>query len=53
MLNPEIRVPLWGLVYHGCLQSYWYWGDSANHMPELMGLRDAFCTLYGLPQRCG
>lgn len=50
LLNPEIRVPLWGLVYHGCLQSYWYWGDSANHMPELMGLRDAFCVLYGLPQ---
>ena len=50
MLNPELRVPLWELVYHGCVQSYWYWGDSANHMPELLELRDAFCVLWGLPQ---
>ena len=50
MLNPELRVPLWELVYHGCVQSYWYWGDSANCMPELMELRDMFCCLWGLPE---
>lgn len=50
MLNPELRVPLWELVYHGCVQSYWYWGDSANCMPELIWLRDMFCCLWGLPE---
>ena len=50
MLDPVLRAPLWELVYHGCLQSYWYWGDSANCMPDLMPLRDAFCVLYGLPE---
>ena len=49
MLNPKYRVPLWELVYHGCVQSYWYWGDSTNCMPELMRLRDKFCKLWGLP----
>ena len=49
-LNPAHRVPLWELVYHGYVQSYWYWGDSANSMPELMNVRDCFCLLYGLPQ---
>ena len=49
MLNPKYRVPLWELVYHGCVQSYWYWGDSTNCMPELMRLRDKFCELWGLP----
>ncbi len=50
MLNPRVRVPLWELVYHGCVQSYWYWGDSANCMPELTALRDLFCRLWGLPE---
>ena len=50
MLYPELRVPLWELVYHGCVQSYWYWGDSANCMPELIWLRDMFCCLWGLPE---
>lgn len=50
MLNPELRVPLWELVYHDCVQSYWYWGDSANCMPELILLRDMFCCLWGLPE---
>lgn len=50
MLNPKYRIPLWELVFHGCVQSYWYWGDSANCCPELLPLRDRFCALYGLPQ---
>ena len=49
MLNPKYRVPLWELIYHGCVQSYWYWGDSTNCMPELIELRDKFCKLWGLP----
>lgn len=49
MLNPEYRVPLWQLVFHDCMTSYWYWGDSHNSCPELMPLRDLFCLLYGEP----
>ena len=49
MLNPIYRVPLWELVYHDCVVSYWYWGDSTNSCPELMKKRDLFCSLYGLP----
>lgn len=50
MLNPKVRVPLWELIYHGHVQSYWYWGDSANCMPELTKKRDNFCRLWGLPE---
>ncbi len=50
MLNPKYRIPLWELVFHGSVQSYWYWGDSANCCPELLSTRDRFCALYGLPQ---
>ena len=49
MLNPRYRVPLWELVYHDCMVSYWYWGDSTNCCPELMPLRDLFDALYALP----
>ena len=49
MLNPKYRIPLWELVYHDCVVSYWYWGDSSNCCPELMPLRDLFDVLYGEP----
>jgi hypothetical protein len=49
MLNPKYRVPLWELVYHDCMISYWYWGDSHNCCPEYMPRRDLFLNLYGLP----
>ena len=49
MLNPRYRIPLWELVYHDCVVSYWYWGDSSNSVPELMPLRDLFDALYGEP----
>ncbi len=49
MLNPLYRVPLWELVYHDCVISYWYWGDSSNCCPELIKSRDLFNTLYGTP----
>lgn len=48
MLNPKYRVPLWELIYHGCVQSYFYWGDSNNCCPELMEQCDRFLLLYGL-----
>lgn len=49
MLNPQLRVPLWELVYHDCMISYWYWGDSSNCCPELTPIRDLYNVLYGLP----
>ncbi len=49
MLNPVWKIPLWELVYHDCVVSYYYWGDSSNSCPELMEKRDLFCALYGLP----
>ena len=49
MLNPRYRIPLWQLVYHDCVVSYWYWGDSSNCCPELMIFRDLFDALCGEP----
>lgn len=43
------RLPLFGLVYHGCVVSYGYWGDSNNKLPALWGKRDLFNALYGEP----
>lgn len=49
MLNPRYRIPLWELIYHDCMVSYWYWGDSSNCCPELLPRRDLFNLLYGQP----
>ncbi len=43
------RLPLFSLVYHGCVVSYWYWGDTNNKLPALWGKRDLFNALYGAP----
>ena len=43
------RLPLFDLVYHGCVVSYWYWGDYNNKLPALWGKRDLFNALYGEP----
>lgn len=45
------RYPLWELVFHDCVVSTWYWGDSTGHLrhaaPELGYKKDAFNILYG------
>jgi hypothetical protein len=41
------RVPLWELVFHDCVVSTWYWGDSSNRIPEGWAKRDLFNILYG------
>ena len=46
-LGPQYRIPLFELVYHDCVVSYWYWGDSSNRVPELWDERDLFNALYG------
>ncbi len=52
-LGHRYRVPLWELVFHDCVVSYWYWGDSTDFLyrvaPELSDKKDAFNILYGTP----
>ncbi len=43
------RLPLWELVYHDCVVSYWYWGDYSNKAPAIWAERDLFNALYGTP----
>lgn len=47
LLNPAYRVPLWELVYHDCVASYWYWGDSSCCCVERMHKKDLWNILYG------
>jgi hypothetical protein len=47
--GPYYRIPLFELVYHDCVVSYWYWGDSSNRLPEFWDARDLFNALYGTP----
>ncbi len=52
-LGHRRRLPLWELVFHDCVVSYWYWGDSTDFLyrvaPELSDKKDAFNILYGTP----
>jgi len=46
-IGPYYRIPLFELVYHDCIVSFWYWGDSSNRLPGFWRLRDLFNLLYG------
>ncbi len=50
-ISHEHRVPLWELVFHDCVVSTWYWGDSSDFLleaaPEITSKKDAFNVLYG------
>jgi len=50
-IGHEFRVPLWELVFHDCVVSTWYWGDSSDFLlaaaPEVTAKKDAFNVLYG------
>ncbi len=48
-VGEKYRIPLWELVYHDCMVSYWYWGDYNNKLPKLWKKRDLFNILYGTP----
>ncbi len=48
-LGHRYRLPLWELVYHECVVSYWYWGDYNNKLPALWDKRDQFNALYAVP----
>lgn len=45
------RAPLWELVFHDCVITTWYWGDTNGWLhaiaPELTAKKDAFNILYG------
>jgi hypothetical protein len=47
--GPYYRLPLWELVYHDCVVSYWYWGDYNNKLPAVWDRRDLWNALYGTP----
>lgn len=49
MVGPSYRIPLWELVYHDCIVSQWYWGDSSNKAPEVWDKRDLINILYATP----
>jgi hypothetical protein len=50
-IGHERRVPLWELVFHDCVVTTWYWGDSSDFLleaaPEVTAKKDAFNILYG------
>jgi hypothetical protein len=46
-VGPVYRVPLFELVYHDCVVSYYYWGDASNRLADWWAVRDLFNTLYG------
>ncbi|MBN2442106.1 MAG: carbohydrate binding domain-containing protein [Spirochaetales bacterium] len=46
-VGPYYRIPLFELVYHDCIVSFWYWGDASNRLPEVWRIRDLFNLLYG------
>ncbi len=48
-LGETYRLPLFELVYHGCVVSYWYWGDHNVKFPSMWWKRDLFNALYGTP----
>jgi hypothetical protein len=45
------RAPIWELVFHDCIATTWYWGDSTDYLyqaaPETIERKVAFNVLYG------
>ncbi|MHB1460455.1 MAG: glycoside hydrolase [Armatimonadota bacterium] len=45
------QIPLWELVFHDCVQSSWYWGDSSDYYyevaPEICDRKELANMLYG------
>lgn len=47
--NEDLRVPLWEMVFHDCIVSYWYWCDYNNKLPKIWWKRDLFNVVCGTP----
>ena len=47
----KVRIPLWELVFHDCLVTTWYWGDSSDWFyetqPDVSSRKDLSNILYG------
>jgi len=46
-VGPSRRIPLFQLVYHDCVATSWYWGDSSNRLARYWDERDLINALYG------
>ncbi len=50
-IGHERRAPFWELVFHDCVASTWYWGDSIGYLdkvrPDLTDRKVALTALYG------
>lgn len=50
-IGHRYRIPLWELVFHDCVITTWYWGDSSDFLlqaaPEITPKKDAYNILYG------
>jgi hypothetical protein len=49
MMKPSCRVPLWQLVYHDCMMTFPYWGDSTEATPGYTDRKVLFACLFGCP----
>jgi len=47
--DPATRVPFFDMVFHGCVNLYWYWCDYNNKFPALWHRRDLFDFVTGEP----
>ena len=49
--NWQFKIPLWELVFHDCIASTWYWGDSSGYYyeiaPEICDRKDLWNILSG------
>ncbi len=45
------QIPLWELVFHDCVQTSWYWGDSSDYYydvaPDICDRKELANMLYG------
>ena len=49
MLNPAYRFPMFELVYHDCMMTFPYWGDSTEMSPAQIRQKTLFACLFGCP----
>ena len=49
MLGPSISHPVFDMVFHGCVNLYWYWCDYNNKFPSIWRKRDLFNFVTGEP----
>ncbi|KAH0786104.1 Carbohydrate binding domain-containing protein [Histomonas meleagridis] len=48
-VNENVRIPLFELVYHDCVISYWHWNDHNSKVTSIWDKKNLFNVLYGLP----